>query len=88
MHKKLWNGPWVDIGGCKSIVNGTFGFSGAFAGSSVSEGGTVVGTFGGMCFYVIVSLLAYGVPTANGSQRLIAIGTVSGGSNGVFVGVG
>ena len=41
-----------------------------------------------MGFCVIVSLLAYVVPTANGSQQLIVIGTLSGGSEGVFVGVG
>ena len=59
-----------------------------YAGSWVSEGGTVVEALGAVGFCVIVSLLAYGVPTANGSQRLIVIGTVSGESEGVFVGVG
>ena len=71
-----------------SVRNGAFRLCGVFAGSWVSEGGTVVETLGAMGFYVIVSLLACGVPTANGSQRLIVIGTVSGGSDGVFVGVG
>ena len=44
--------------------------------------------FGGMGVCVIVSHLVYEVPIANGSQRLIVIRTLSGGSEGVFVGVG
>ena len=70
------------------VGNGTFRICGVFAGSWVSKGVTVVGTLGGMGFCVIVSLLAYLVPTAKGSQRLIVIGTLSGGSEEVFVGVG
>ena len=54
----------------------------------MSKGGTGVGTFGGMGFYVIVSLLAYGVPTANGSQQLIVMRTLSAGNVRAFVGVG
>ena len=46
------------------------------------------GCLGAMGFCVIVSILAYGVLTANGSQRLIVIRILSGGSEGVFVGVG
>ena len=88
MCGKLWDGPWVGIGGCLSVRNGTLRLCGVFARPWVSEGGTVVEALGAMGFCVIVSLLAYGVPTANGSQRLIVIGTVSGGSDGVFVGVG
>ena len=37
-----------------------------------------------MDFCVFVSLLAYGVPIANGSQRLIVIGILSGESEGVL----
>ena len=88
MCGKLWNRPWVGIGGCLSVGNRTLRLCGVFARPWVSEGGTVVEALGAMGFCVIVSLLAYGVPTANGSQWLIVIGTVSGGSNGVFVGVG
>ena len=54
----------------------------------MSKGGTGVGMLGGMGFCVIVSLLAYGVPTANGSQRLIVIRTLSGGSEGGVCGCG
>ena len=88
MCGKLQDGPWVGIMGCVSVRNETFGLCGVFAGSWVSEGGTVVETLEGMGFYVIVCFLAYGAPTANGSQRLIVIGILSGGSDGAFVGVG
>ena len=70
------------------VGNGTFRICGMFARSWISKSVPVVRMLGGMGFCVIVSLLAHGVPTANGCQRLIVIGTVSGGSDGVFVGVG
>ena len=88
MCGKLWNRPWLGTKGYLSIGNETFGLCDVLARSWVSKGGTGVGTFGGMGFCVNVSLLAYGVPTANGSQRLIVIETLSGGSEGVFVGLG
>ena len=65
-----------------SVRNGTLGLCGVFAGSWVSEGGTVVETLEAVGFCVIVSLLAYGVATENRSQWLIVIGTLSGGSDG------
>ena len=71
-----------------SVMNGTFRLCGVFARSWLSEGGTLVEMLGAMGFCVIMGLLAYGVPTANGSQQMIVIGTVSGRSDGVFVGVG
>ena len=71
-----------------SVGNGTYGLCGVFVRSWVFKGGMVVGMLGGMDFCVIRSLLAYGVPTTNRSQRLIVIGMLSGGSEGVFVGVG
>ena len=43
---KLWDGPWVGIGGCISVMNGTFGLCGVFAGYRVSETGTRVWKFG------------------------------------------
>ena len=70
------------------VGNWTFGLCGVFARSWVSEGGTVVGMLGGMGFCVILSVLEFGVPTANRSQRLIMIRTLSGGSEEVFVSVG
>ena len=79
MCEKLWDGPWVGIGGCMSVRNGTFGLCGVFAGIWVSKGDTGVGTFRGMGSCVVLSLLAHGVPSANGSQRLLVTGTLSGG---------
>ena len=82
-----WTLGW-DLGAACLSGLGHLGYVVCFPGLKCLKVALEWGQLGAVGFCVIVSPLAYGVPTANGSQQLIVIGTLSGESEGGVCGCG